>query len=166
MGTFQWETQFSHRAYSDHAHVRTPAYPSGGCPPGPTGRPRQTLWHGDLEEAIQHAAESDPWLSQHPPQVDWFEGQFESGETPLDHPLIQSLSAAHQRVKGSVPILRGVTYGSDMRLFTNHAMIPATHYGPGDVGMAHAANEFVPLDEVVTVTKVVANMITQWCGGT
>jgi acetylornithine deacetylase/succinyl-diaminopimelate desuccinylase-like protein len=26
-------------------------------------------------------------------------------------------------------------------------------------------NEFVPLDEVLTATKVVANMIPQWCGG-
>jgi acetylornithine deacetylase len=118
-----------------------------------------------LEGVIQLTAASDPWLSQHPPRVEWFEGQFESGETPLDHPLIQQLSAAHQHVTGSTPTLRGVTYGSDMRLFTNHAKIAATHYGPGDVGMAHAVNEFVPLDEVVTVTKVVAYMITQWCGG-
>jgi acetylornithine deacetylase len=104
-------------------------------------------------------------LKEHPPRVEWFEGQFESGETPLDHPLIQKLSAAHHHVTGSEPVLRGVPYGSDMRLFTNHAKIAATHYGPGDVGMAHAVNEFVPLAEVVTVTKVVANMITQWCGG-
>jgi acetylornithine deacetylase len=52
-----------------------------------------------------------------------------------------------------------------MRLFTNHAKIAATHYGPGDVANAHAADEFVPLDEVVTATKVVAKMITEWCGG-
>lgn len=115
--------------------------------------------------AIQAAAESDAWLGQHPPRVEWFEGQFESGETPLDHPLIRLLSAAHQQVTGSAPTMRGVTYGSDMRLFTNHARIAATHYGPGDVGMAHAVNEFVPLDEVVTVTKVIANMVAQWCGG-
>jgi acetylornithine deacetylase len=118
-----------------------------------------------LEETIQLTAVSDPWLSQHPPQVEWFEGQFESGETPLDHSLIQQLSAAHRHVIGSVPTLRGVTYGSDMRLFTNHAKIAATHYGPGDVGMAHAVNEFVPLDEVITVTKVVANLVAEWCGG-
>ena len=118
-----------------------------------------------LEGAIQTAAESDAWLSQNPPRVEWFEGQFESGETPLDHPLIERLTAAHRHVVGSSPTMRGVTYGSDMRLFTNHAKIAATHYGPGDVGMAHAANEFVPLDEVMTVTKVIANMIPQWCGG-
>lgn len=118
-----------------------------------------------LEEAIRQAAQSDPWLREHPPRLEWFEGQFESGETPLDDPIIQQLTAAHQQVVGSAPTLRGVTYGSDMRLFTNHAQIAATHYGPGDVGMAHAVNEFVPLEEVVTATKVVANVITQWCGG-
>jgi acetylornithine deacetylase len=118
-----------------------------------------------FEAAIQLTAESDPWLSQHLPQVEWFEGQFESGETPLDHPLIKQLSAAHQQVIGLVPTLRGVTYGSDMRLFTNHAKIAATHYGPGNVGMAHAVNEFVPLEEVITATKVVANLVAEWCGG-
>jgi acetylornithine deacetylase len=118
-----------------------------------------------LEDAMHLAATSDLWLSEHPPHVDWFEGQFESGETPLDHPLIQQLTTAHQHVLGSAPALRGVTYGSDMRLFTNHAKVAATHYGPGDVGLAHAVNEFVPLEEVIIVTKVVAQMITQWCGG-
>jgi acetylornithine deacetylase len=118
-----------------------------------------------LETAIQGAAESDPWLREHRPEIEWFEGQFESGDTPLDHPLIRELIASHQQIFGSKPTLRGVTYGSDMRLFTNHAKIAATHYGPGDVGMAHAANEYVPLEEVLTVTKVIANLITQWCGG-
>lgn len=118
-----------------------------------------------LVEAIECAAAADPWLKESPPRVEWFEGQFESGETPLDHPLLQQLGAAHEQVMGAKPAMRGVPYGSDMRLFTNHAKIAATHYGPGDVGMAHAANEFVPLDEVLTVTKVIARMITQWCGG-
>ena len=118
-----------------------------------------------LGEAIQSASEADPWLRAHPPRLEWFEGQFESGETPLDHPILQRLAAAHAKVTGSAPTMRAVTYGSDMRLFTNHAKIAATHYGPGDVGMAHAVNEFVPLEEVLTVTKVVANLITQWCGG-
>ena len=118
-----------------------------------------------LETAIQLAAAGDPWLSQNLPKLEWVEGQFSSSETPPDHPFIQQLSAAHQQVTGSVPVMRAVTYGSDMRLYINHGKMAATHYGPGDVGVAHAVNEFVPLDEVVTATKVVANMITQWCVG-
>lgn len=132
-----------------------------GVLPGETNESARKAFEG----AIQIAAEADAWLSQHPPRVEWFEGQFESGQTRQDHPFLQQLGMAHQEVTGSAPALRGVTYGSDMRLFTNHARTAATHYGPGDVGMAHAANEFVPLDEVVTATKVVAQMIARWCGG-
>jgi acetylornithine deacetylase len=118
-----------------------------------------------FETAIQLASESDSWLRENPPKVEWFEGQFASGETRLDHPLIQQLSEVHQQVTDVAPEIRGVTYGSDMRLFINDANIPATHYGPGDVGMAHAANEFVPLDEVITATTVVAGFVVKWCGG-
>jgi len=118
-----------------------------------------------LEEAIGDVSGRDPWLSEHPPRVEWFEGQFESSETPVDHPLIQTLQSVHQQVLGAPPRLHGVTYGSDMRLFINHAHIPATHYGPGDVALAHAANECVRLDEVLTAVRVVARLITEWCGG-
>jgi acetylornithine deacetylase len=118
-----------------------------------------------LEETISKVADADSWLREHRPKLEWFEGQFESAETPLEHPLIQALSDVHQQVVGTSPTLRGVTYGSDMRLLINHAHIPSTHYGPGDVSLAHAANEFVPLDEVLTVTKVVARLVVQWCGG-
>jgi acetylornithine deacetylase len=118
-----------------------------------------------LETAIQLAAEADPWLGENLPKLEWFEGQFASGETPLDHPLIQQLSEVHRQVTGAAPVMRGVPYGSDMRLFINEAKIPATHYGPGDVGVAHAANEFVHLDEVITATKVVAGLVAAWCDG-
>ncbi len=118
-----------------------------------------------LEDAMRRTASSDPWLREHPPRLEWFEGQFESSETPIDHPFLKALESAHRRLTGRAPGMRGVTYGSDMRLFTNHAGIAAAHYGPGNVLMAHAANEFVPLDEVITAAKVVALMITQWCGG-
>ncbi len=118
-----------------------------------------------LAAAIQAAASKDDWMAEHPPLLEWFEGQFESAETSQSHPLIASLGAAHQQVTAKSPILRGVTYGSDMRLFINHAQIAATHYGPGDVGLAHAVNECVPLDEVLVATQVIAHFVTQWCGG-
>ena len=37
-----------------------------------------------MATAISKAAASDSWLKDHPPQLEWFEGQFESGQTPLD----------------------------------------------------------------------------------
>jgi acetylornithine deacetylase len=43
--------------------------------------------------------------------------------------------------------------------------MPAVLYGPGDVSLAHAVNEYVEIEEVITATKVIALMIVHWCGG-
>lgn len=118
-----------------------------------------------LAETIHAAAMADPWLRQHPPQLEWFEGQFESAQTAVDHPLIRTLAAQHRRIHGAEPTIRGVPYGSDMRLFINHGQMPAVHYGPGDVRLAHAVDEHVELAEVVAVAKTVALMMIAWCGG-
>ena len=44
-----------------------------------------------FEDHINKFAQSDNWLKDHPPVIEWFEGQFESGQTSLDHPLIKEL---------------------------------------------------------------------------
>ena len=54
---------------------------------------------------------------------------------------------AHRAATGRDPIIEGVTYGSDLRLFTNHARMPAVLYGAGDVARAHSVDEFVEIDE-------------------
>ena len=117
-----------------------------------------------MASALRNAAAADPWLKEHPPELVWFEGQFESGQTPQDSPIVQMLTACHERVLGQAPAIRGVTYGSDLRLFTNHANTPAVLYGPGDVMQAHTVDEYVDLEEVIAATKVLALIITQWCG--
>ena len=102
-----------------------------------------------FETHLQTISETDDWLKDNIPTVEWFEGQFESGKTDINHPLIQSLSDCYHQTTGDAPIIEGVTYGSDLRLFTNHAHIPAVLFGPGDVRLAHAANEYVEIDEVM-----------------
>ena len=78
--------------------------------------------------------------------------------------FIQSLSDCYHQTTGDASIIEGATYGSDLRLFTNHAQIPAVLFGPGDVRLAQAANEYVEIDEVITTVKIIANMIVAWCG--
>ena len=116
-----------------------------------------------LHEAIHEAAAADDWLRDHPPSLEWFEGQFESGQTDRDEPILQELAKCHADVTGSGAVTEGVTYGSDLRLFTNHAGIPAVLYGPGNVAHAHTINEFIDFDEVVTASKVLALMVDTWC---
>ena len=113
---------------------------------------------------IIKVSNSDPWLKNNPPIIEWFEGQFESGQTDINHSIINHLKEAYNNVNNSNPIVEGVTYGSDLRLFTNHADIPALLFGPGDVRLAHSANEYVEIEEVLTCIKIISNLIINWCG--
>jgi len=118
-----------------------------------------------MDAVLRKVSAADLWLSEHPPELEWFEGQFESGQTPPDSPIVQSIADCHTQMCGRAPVVQGVTYGSDLRLFTNHGGIPAVLYGPGNVLNAHTVDEFVELEEVVAATKVLALIVSQWCGG-
>jgi acetylornithine deacetylase len=118
-----------------------------------------------LASALIVAAQRDSWLADHPPSLEWFEGQFESGETSQESPIVRAIAEGHEQVFGKSPVVQGVTYGSDLRLFTNHGGIPAVLYGPGSIFDAHTVNEHVDLEEVVDATKVLACIVSSWCGG-
>jgi len=118
-----------------------------------------------LASTLSTAAKQDAWLADHPPALEWFEGQFESGATAQDSPIVHATAEGHAQMLGAPPIVQGVTYGSDLRLFTNHGGIPAVLYGPGSIFDAHTVNEHVDLEEVVTATKVLACIVSGWCSG-
>ncbi len=117
-----------------------------------------------FENAVAGVGRTDEWFEQYPPEIEWFEGQFEPGETPPEAPIISRLASSHADVSGRETRIHGVPYGSDLRLFTKHGGMHAVLYGPGDVRVAHSLNEFVPLDEVNRVSKTVARTAAAWCG--
>ena len=116
-----------------------------------------------FENHLKKVSNSDVWLKENPPILEWFEGQFESGQTDVNHSIIRALKHAYKNVKNNSAIWEGVTYGSDLRLFTNHADIPAVLFGPGDVRLAHSANEYIEIEEVLTCVKIITNLIIKWC---
>lgn len=118
---------------------------------------RATLARALSEEAARH-----PWLAAHPPILEWFEGQFESGETPATADIVETVGRCHTAVTGQRAPVRGITFGADLRLFTRHATIPTVMYGPGSASVAHTTDEFVPIDELIVCTKTLARMIAAW----
>ena len=112
-----------------------------------------------LENVVRRTSASDPWLSNNAPLVEWFEGQFEPGETAPDDPFLAELASCHRALFESSPRTHGVSYGSDLRLFTRYANMPAVLYGPGDVSLAHATNEWLPLDELVHAAELYTLLI-------
>jgi acetylornithine deacetylase len=128
----------------------------------PSERPEQVK--AEFEEYIQRVAQTDPWLRDHPPEIEWgLAGvSFPPVNTPLDHPLVHTLAQAHRHVVGPASY-SGFVAVTDLARFAAYD-IPGCLYGPGSADQAHTSAEFVPLDEVIAVAKVLALTIASWCG--
>lgn len=84
-------------------------------------------------------------------------------EIPVNAPLVQSLNRSAKEVMGKAPEIRPNPAPSDMFVVHLDFNIPALHFGPGGGG-AHAADEFVIIEDLVTATKVLALFAINWCG--
>jgi acetylornithine deacetylase len=119
----------------------------------------------DLEVAIAEACDGDPWLRDHPVDVEWWGGQFASGRVPPGSDLVARVSAAHRAVRDErVPEVYGAPYGSDLRLLTGLGGIPTVQYGPGDAAVAHGPLEAVSIDEMITTARTLAVLAVDICG--
>ncbi len=117
-----------------------------------------------FEAAIARAAAADPWLAEHPPEVEWWGGRFDPAVTDLDSPIVTTVVDAATSVLGQAPPLEGVTYGADMRLLVNVGGIPTVLFGPGDVRVAHMADEYVPFDELRAAAQTLILTALRFCG--
>ena len=120
----------------------------------------------DLRAAIAEACAADGFLRDHPATVEITGGRFGSARVPSDHPLPAGLADVAERVTGRRPALLGEPYGADMQMFVNHGDTPCVIFGPGDVRVAHSADEHVPLDEVETCARVLAEWVRSEIGAT
>ena len=91
-------------------------------------------------------------------------GRFGSARVASDHPLPAGLAATVEAVTGRRPALLGEPYGADMQMFINVGETPCVMFGPGDVKVAHSADEHVPLDAVVTCARVLAAWVLRELG--
>jgi acetylornithine deacetylase len=85
-------------------------------------------------------------------------------EVPPDAPIVRRLRRALdlENVPGRI---EGFSAWTDAALL-NEAGIPAICFGPGDISMAHAAEEFVPVEEIGLATRVLTRVVREWCEGT
>ena len=118
----------------------------------------------ELHACIRAACEADPFLREHPAAVEITGARFGSSQVPSDHPLPTGLASAASAITGVEPPRIGVPYGCDMRLFINVGDTPCVVYGPGDVRLAHGADERVPLAEVEACARVLAAWVADELG--
>ena len=88
----------------------------------------------------------------------------EPSDVAVDAPIVRALTAALDESGESVRI-EGMTAWTDAALL-NAAGIPAICFGPGDISLAHAAEEWVSVDEIERATGILARLVTGWLSGT
>ena len=115
----------------------------------------------EIEHHVHAAAERDPWLREHPPTVTWNHA-WPPSVVDVAHPIVAEARAAHERATGAPAVLRGFAAVDDAAFLTA-AGIPAITYGPGDLRVAHAADEHVEIDELVAAARTYALLAASWC---
>lgn len=96
-------------------------------------------------------------------EVRWTGGAFHPGETPADSPLARLVLEATTEETGRPASAVGVPYGADMRLFCARG-IPCVMVGTGGLELAHAVDESVAADEVVTLGRLLVRVIARFPG--
>lgn len=96
------------------------------------------------------------------PEIDWFL-DADPSEISEEHPIINSLQEAYIDVVGEKPIFSGMQGCADMRHLIERGDTPSVLFGPGIIGTAHQANEYVDIDNLLTATKIYAQLILNSC---
>ena len=104
-----------------------------------------------------------PWLAGHPVRVAWTGGSFASGQLPAGHRLRDDVRRAVTDAGGATPPERAISAGSDLRQYAA-AGVPALHYGPGDLRLAHGPDELVPVADVGIAARALALLVVRCCG--
>jgi acetylornithine deacetylase len=90
------------------------------------------------------------------------------GQDPSDvdegAPIVAALDAAMRETGENVRV-EGMSAWTDAALL-NAAGVPAICFGPGDMSLAHAAEEWVLVDEIERATRVLTRLALTWTGET
>jgi len=87
----------------------------------------------------------------------------EPSDVSVDAPIVRALGRALD-ASGEEQRVEGMTAWTDAALL-NAAGIPAICFGPGDISLAHAAEEWVSVSEIERATNVLVRLVKEWFGG-
>ena len=82
-------------------------------------------------------------------------------DVAIDSPVVRELASACEST-GRTALIGGMSAWTDAALL-NAAGIPAVCFGPGDISLAHAAEEYIPLSEIDRATEVLTSFAQRWC---
>lgn len=116
-----------------------------------------------VEKCIEASADSDPWLAEHRPALQWT-GFVSPSMTDPDHPLVALAMDSMEDILGVRPQISALPVGSDIRFPIIYAGIPTIAIGPAG-GNGHGANEWADIGSYLQSVKTLALLALRWCRG-
>lgn len=114
--------------------------------------------HREMLDACERVRAARPGFSA---DVELLFSQPPSDVAP-NAPVMRELGSLLAR-RGMPTTPQGMSAWTDAALL-NEAGIPAICFGPGDMGLAHAAEEFIEVAQVERAADVLEEFIAGWCG--
>ena len=121
---------------------------------------------GETREQIEHQFET--WLASfreqtgievtHEYVLRWMAGY----QLPPDHPLAACVERHHAAVTGKPESSRGAPFPCDLFLFAELGVPAGMILGPAG-NNAHAADEWVDLDSLLDLVRLIGRIVCDWC---
>ena len=116
----------------------------------------------EVAERLLRATSSDDWLAEHPPRISW-SARVMPMEISPEEPIVAEVLDATADI-GRPGGLAGLDSWYDGATFTLLGGTPAVAFGPSGFGTAHAIDEYVPVDDLVTCAQAIAVAAVRFCG--
>lgn len=116
----------------------------------------------EFENMVFNISNKDSWLSNHPPEISYEQNYHYGAEVEETEAIVQL----------GLEILHQLDYPSDVCGFgsltdaihlINRLNIPTISIGP-DLQPAHMVNEYIDVQKLVDLTKVITLLLIRWCG--
>ena len=82
----------------------------------------------------------------------------DAAEAPADTAVADVVRTATRAEQGQAPTDVGFTGITDARFYINDARIPTVIFGPGSLSVAHTANEWIAVDDLVVAARIYARI--------
>lgn len=110
---------------------------------------------GEIEGAVEDLRARDPDLKVTLTRT----LAIEPSVVDAGHEITRATAAAHEQVYGQKPKIVVSSGFFDAHYFTRGLGIPTISYGPGQLGTAHAPDEYIVVDDLVKSTQVLAQVV-------
>ncbi len=82
-------------------------------------------------------------------------------DVPVGAPIVRALASVIES-HGEIARTEGLSAWTDAAIL-NEAGIPAICFGPGDIALAHADEEWIAIDEIERATRTLTDLALRWC---